>query len=75
MKAFQSEKHLIHTLHTRMLDVTRQFLGMFIKPEHIPDRVSKLVKLDVTDRDIQKTDRDLGVGKFAHVDMNKARLD
>ncbi|KAH3715330.1 hypothetical protein DPMN_058036 [Dreissena polymorpha] len=75
VKAFQAEKPLIHTLHTRMLEVTRQFLGMFIKPEHIPDRVSDLVKLDVNDREIQKADRDLGVGKFAHVDMKKARMD
>lgn len=32
VKSFQSESPVIHTLHRRMLDVTREVLGMFVKP-------------------------------------------
>ncbi|KAH3831153.1 hypothetical protein DPMN_104415 [Dreissena polymorpha] len=58
-----------------MFDITRDLLGMFILPEHIPNSITDLLKLDVTDRNIQKLDRDLGVGKYAFTDLNKARLD
>ena len=64
VKMFQSESPLIHTVHSRMVDLTREFLGMFLKPEHIPQRPSQLLKLDVTDRAIQKADKDLGVGDY-----------
>jgi len=75
VKTFQTEKPLIHTLHEQMVVITRELLGMFIKPEHIPNSITDLLKLDVTDRNIQKPDRDLGVGKYAFTDLNKARLD
>ena len=75
VKSFQSESPVIHTLHRRMLDVTREVLGMFVKPECIPDRVSELLKLDVTDSSIQKSDKDMNVGRYAYTDLNKARLD
>ena len=75
IKAFQTEKPVIHTLHRKMLDVTKQLLGMFIKPECIPDRVSQLLKLDVEDRNLQKPDKDLAVGKYAYTELNKARVD
>ena len=52
VKVFQSESPLIHTLHSRMVDLTREFLGMFLKPENIPERPSQLVKLDIEDRNI-----------------------
>ena len=75
VKYFQSEKPLIHLLHNKIVDVVKRLLGMFIKPEHIPDSVSKLKQLDVTNRSIQKADRDLGVGKHAYADLNKSRVD
>ncbi|XP_045177599.2 uncharacterized protein LOC123537819 [Mercenaria mercenaria] len=75
VKVFQSESPLIHTLHSRMVDVTTQFVAMFIKPEHIPDKVTALVNLDVTDRNLHKSDKELGVGKYALADINKARID
>lgn len=58
-----------------MVDIGKTFLAMFIKPEHIPDSVSALVKLDVTDRSIQKADKDLAVGKYAQPHITKARMD
>jgi hypothetical protein len=58
-----------------MVDITKQFLSMFIKPEHIPKNVSALVKLDVSDQAIQKSDKDLSVGKHALLLINKARQD
>lgn len=75
VKSFQSEKPMIHTLHRQMVAVTTELLGMFIKPEYIPDSVSQLQKLDITDKLIQKADRELSVGKYAYSDLNKARLD
>ena len=48
---------------------------MFIQPEHIPDSVRRLLKLDVSDETLQKSDKDLHVGRHAYVDMNKAQLD
>jgi hypothetical protein len=59
VKVFQSESPLIHTIHARIIDVTTQFLAMFIKPEHIPDRMKALVNLDVTDKNLQKSDKEL----------------
>lgn len=53
VKLSQSESPFIHTPHTRMVDLTREFLGMFLKPENIPQRPSQLVKLDIT---IQRND-------------------
>lgn len=47
---------------------------MFLKPECISDSVKKLKLLDFTDRNIQKAHKDLGVGKYAYADLNKARL-
>ena len=58
-----------------MLELTREFLGMFLKPENIPERPSQLVKLDVTDRDLQKSNKDMGIGDYAFIGMNKARID
>ncbi|XP_052816458.1 uncharacterized protein LOC128243033 isoform X1 [Mya arenaria] len=75
VKQFQSEKPLIHTLHTRMTEVATELLGMFMKPEKIPDSITKLMKLDVTDRTLQKPDRGIGVGKYAYTELNKARID
>jgi hypothetical protein len=76
VKEFQSEKPLIHTLHSRMYDVTTELFSFFIKPEYIPNSsVRKLLKVDVTDRGIQKSDKDLNVGKYAYADLNKARMD
>ena len=75
VKVFQSESPLIHTLHPRMVDVTKELLGMFIRPEHIPDRVSKLMQIDLCDKSLQKSDKDMSVGKYAYADLNKARLD
>lgn len=49
---------------------------MFIKPEHIPKHsVAALVKLDVSDRAIQKSDKDIAVGKYALPLITKARQD
>ncbi|XP_053384313.1 uncharacterized protein LOC128550116 [Mercenaria mercenaria] len=75
VKKFQAEVPQIHILHEQMVDITKTFLAMFIKPEHIPDNVSALVKLDVSDRSIQKTDRDLAVGIYAQSLITKARMD
>ncbi|KAH3710983.1 hypothetical protein DPMN_070481 [Dreissena polymorpha] len=54
-----------------MVDITRDLLG----PEHIPNSITDVLKLDVTDRNIHKLDRDLGVGTYAFTDLNKAHLD
>jgi hypothetical protein len=75
VKTFQAEKPLVHMLHGKIVEVTQHLLEMFIKPEHIPDSIRKLKQIDVTDRSIQKADKHLDVGKFAYVDLNKARLD
>ena len=79
MKSFHSEQPLIHILHRRMLDVTwevlEMFIKMFIKAEHIPYSVNKLIKLDATHKSIQKPDKHLGVSRFSFPDLNKARLD
>ena len=75
VKVFQSEKPLIHTLHREMFNITREILGMFMKPEHISDSVREVLKLDVTDETLQKTDKELQVGRYAYVDLNKARLE
>ncbi|KAH3845512.1 hypothetical protein DPMN_087793 [Dreissena polymorpha] len=48
-----------------MMDVTKEFLSLFINPENIPDRFKDLVQLDVTDRSLQKPDKDLALGKYA----------
>lgn len=57
MKKFQSEVPQIHLLHENMVGVTKKFISLFIKPEHIPESVSKLMKLDVENTSIQKSDR------------------
>lgn len=44
VKIFQSEKPLVHTLNKEMYDMTREVLGMFMKPECIPESVKKLLK-------------------------------
>ncbi|XP_060560244.1 uncharacterized protein LOC132720200 [Ruditapes philippinarum] len=75
VKSFQAEKPLIHTLHSRMVEIIEDLLGMFIKPEYIPDKVGQLLKLNVTDLSIQKADKNLGVGKYAYTELSKARLD
>ena len=75
VKSFQAEKPLIHTLHSRMVEMIQDVLGMFIKPEHIPDRVGQLLKLDVTDISKHKADKNMGVGKYAYTELSKARLD
>lgn len=75
VKVFQTEKPMIHCLHGKIVEVTQNVLSLFVKPEFISDSVSTLKKLDVTNKDIQKKDKDLGVGKFALADLNKARLD
>lgn len=66
----------IHLLHENMVDVTKKFLFLFIKPEiKIPERVSHLMKLDVEDVSIQKADKDLSVGQFTTSHLGKARMD
>lgn len=75
VKVFPSEKPLVHTLHREMFIITREILGMFMKPEHISDSVREVLKLDVTDETLQKTDKELQVGRYAYVDLNKARLE
>lgn len=75
VKTFQSEKPLMHKLHYEMYRVTREILGLFIRPEKIPVKVKELLALDPTDMSIQKADRDLAVGHFAYVDLNKARME
>ena len=75
VKVFQSEKPLVHTLHREMFKITREVLGMFIRPEFISDSVREVLKLDVTDEAIQKTDKEMQVGRYAYVEINKARLD
>lgn len=75
VKIFQSESPLIHTLHSRMVQLIREFLGLFIKPENIPQRPSQLVKLDITDRALQKSNKDMALGDFAFIGINKARID
>ncbi|WAR00411.1 hypothetical protein MAR_024783 [Mya arenaria] len=49
---FQSESPLIHTLHSRMFELTRDFLGMFLKPENITQHPSQHVELDITDKSL-----------------------
>lgn len=61
-------------LHENMVDVTKKFLSLFIKPEKIPQRVSHLMKLDVEDVSIQKSDKDLSDGQFATTQLGKARM-
>ena len=68
VKIFQSECPLIHTLHSRMVQLKRE-------PENIPERPSQLVKLDITDRALQKSNKDMALGDFAFVSKNKARID
>ena len=75
VKIFQSEKPLIHTLHREMFNVTREVLGMFIKPEHIPESVREVLNLDVSNESLQKSDKELQVGRYAFVSMNKARME
>ena len=58
-----------------MFNITRVILGMFMKPEHVSDSVREVLKLDVTDETLQKTDKELQVGRYAYVDLNKARLE
>jgi hypothetical protein len=59
-----------------MYDVTTELFSFFKKPEYIPNSsVRKLLKVDVTDREIQKSDKDLNVGKYGYADLNKARMD
>ena len=48
---------------------------MFIRPEFISDSVREVLKLDVTDEAIQKTDKEMQVGRYAYVEINKACLD
>jgi len=45
------------------------------EPENIPERPSQLVKLDITDRALQKSNKDMALGDFAFVSKNKARID
>jgi hypothetical protein len=52
IKAFQTEKPLIHTLHRRMVAVTRELFGMFKKTEYIGQCFGQL---DVTHRTIRKS--------------------
>jgi hypothetical protein len=51
VKAFQTEKPLLPTLHRRMVEVTRVLFGMFIKTEYIGQC---FCQLDVTRRTTQK---------------------
>ena len=64
IKSFQAEKPLMHTLLVNMLNVTTEILGMFILPEQIPDKVKDIGALDVTDRNIQKSDTELAVERM-----------
>ena len=74
VKKFQTEAPQIHCLHQEMVDITRTFLAMFIKPEHIPtDSVTAMVGLDVNDSSIQKSNKDMAVGKYALPLLTKAR--
>lgn len=66
VKSFQSEKPRIHILHSKMVEVVQRLMGIFVKPEHIPDSASKLKNLNVTHKSIQKSDKDLSVGKYAY---------
>ena len=75
VKIFQSEKPMIQTLHREMFNITREVLGMSIKPDHIPECVRKLMKLDVSNESLQKADKALQVGRYAFVSMNKARME
>ncbi|KAL5016272.1 hypothetical protein ScPMuIL_005861 [Solemya velum] len=76
VKKFQTEAPQIHILHEQMVDITKTFMAIFIKPEHIPKHsVAALVKLDVSDRAIQKSDKDIAVGKYALPLITKARQD
>ena len=75
VKIFQSEKPLIHTLLRKMFNITREVLGMFIKPGHIPESVREMLKLDVINESLQKSDKELHGGHYAFVSMNKARLE
>ena len=75
VKVFHLEKPLMHTLHREIYSITREVFGMFIKSENIPESVKELLKLDVSDESLQKSDKELQVGRYAYVDMNKARLE
>ena len=48
---------------------------MFIKPGHIPESVREMLKLDVINECLQKSDKELHGGHYAFVSMNKARLE
>jgi hypothetical protein len=43
VKSFQAEKPFIFTLQSRMVEMIGDVLGMFIKPEYIPDKVGQLL--------------------------------
>lgn len=74
VKLFQSQKPLMHKLHAEMFVLTRDFLSFFIKPDSIPaDNVKELLSLDVTNEDIQFTDKHLVVGQYAYKCLLEAR--
>ena len=58
-----------------MVQLIREFLGLLLKPENIPQRPSQFVKLDITDRALQKSNKDMTLGDFAFIGINKARID
>lgn len=75
VKRFQTESPQVHTLFDQMLNIRKEILATFMKLENIPVSIKKLVTFDVTDRKLQKPDRELCVGRFTYADMNKARVD
>lgn len=63
MKKFQSEKPLMHKVHSDVFSVTREFFAQFIDPEHIPSfDVGQSTSLNYLDSSLQLSDRQLGVG-------------
>ena len=47
-----------------MFNITREVLGMFIKPGHIPESVRDMLKLDVINECLQKSDKELHGGSL-----------
>ena len=72
VNVFQSEKPLVHMLHREMVNITRKTIGVFIKQEFISDSVREVLKLDVSDKTLQRTDKELLVGQYANENLDKA---
>ncbi|KAM8735510.1 uncharacterized protein AB9X84_023938 isoform 2-T2 [Acanthopagrus schlegelii] len=66
---------MVHLLHVEMVDLLRELLSKFMRPNTIPLSHKELLKVDVQNRDLQLSNKRLSVGQFCYSALNKARVE